>query len=161
MSEFYSLSYLRDEVVRIIEPTIELRRFSQADEGQTNAPNEYKLPTDLEVDEFLVQCPFEDAALADLLLSDPANAIGVELSQRSFTRFLKDVEGWSQVNHVPLNTRAPGQYNQTSALLPQCHLLAVTPAVMQTETALGNTTSVLSQVLSHTCLAVSHRRLES
>lgn len=55
--------------------------------------------TDLEIEEFLLECPFSLESVREFLLSDSPPDESVELSEEEFEEFLNDVQGWESTNN--------------------------------------------------------------
>lgn len=123
MKKRYSVEYLRDEIARIIQGSLVLRRASLLpDSSESDMPLldtnpdtwDHKNPvvqhlaspaTEVEIDEFLAQCPFDNESQDDefqidytnILLGDEEQAY-IELDDNGFLLFQKSVADWSGVN---------------------------------------------------------------
>lgn len=100
----YSIAFLRDEVARILDETIEYRRASQRlIEGDYDElfgiPPDNSPVTEYEIDEFLAQCPLSMDELTPILLEAALSLPDqVTLSDNELLAFLSDIEAWSNSN---------------------------------------------------------------
>lgn len=97
MKKSYSVEYLRDEIARIIAPSLEMRRSSQLVNDETDVPDLDSPATELEIDEFIVQCPLENRDHINSLLKSVIYPNTIELSDDEIKQFLQSVERWSKV----------------------------------------------------------------
>jgi hypothetical protein len=92
VSDFYTSAYLRDEITRLIYPTIHWRRVALDDNYPLNAEY-HSPPTSNEVDDFIFNCLSLEAEIFDVL-ADPDSS-GIELAEEQFSDFQEEVSGWT------------------------------------------------------------------
>lgn len=123
MKKRYSIEFMRDEVARIIQGSLVIRRASLLpDRYDSNIPlldtdpatwdhtdpvvqHLVSPPTESEIDEFIAQCPFDEDFQGDEFQIDFTNILlghekqtYIELDDDEFFLFQKSVTDWSGVN---------------------------------------------------------------
>jgi hypothetical protein len=93
-----TVAFLRDEIARLIRPSLSFRRASVEEAGGLSFPNDAPA-TDDDVGDFIEECAFDSARIANALLSDANGTSTIRLSEKSLTQFRHDVEAWSQNNN--------------------------------------------------------------
>lgn len=93
-----SKNFLLSEINRIIEPTLEIRRYEL--ENTHGIGTKLGVPPTLdELEDFLLQCPFTDVSIRDFLLGSAPENSEIELSKSRLDTFYEDVQTWSENFH--------------------------------------------------------------
>ena len=89
---------LLNEISKIIEPTLDIRRYELENTHGIGIKADSPVTLD-ELEDFLLQCPFSDNRIEVFLLEDKPRSSIIEISQSILDKFRDDVKNWSGTNH--------------------------------------------------------------
>lgn len=93
MSKVYTTAFLRDEIARLIAPTIEIRRAALLARKDIDYESDCRPVEADDIDDFILNCWTLEEPFISILLSDDDTSL--ELEQEEFEDFLESVDIWT------------------------------------------------------------------